>query len=293
MYAQIFATIAPILICIGVGYFWARSKQPFDTDFISHIVSNIGAPCLVVTSLYSVDLDANLLVRIAGACFFITVTIGLIGVLGLRLVGFDRRIYLPSLMFGNIGNMGLSLSLFAFGEQGLAMAIAYFVSLSILMFTLGIAIVRGVSGKHLTGAVKNPIVVSIVVAVTLLVTEATVPAWMLQAMKLLGDTAIPLMLLTLGVSLSRLTIANLPRSVAVGSLRILLGFSIGLLTVNLFHLEGTARGVVLIQSSMPVAVFNYLFALRYHRAPDEVAGMVLFSTLLSFLILPLLLFFVF
>lgn len=293
MTAQIFATIAPILVCIGVGYFWARSKQPFDTEFISQIVSNIAAPCLVITSLYSVDLDAKLLIRIAGACFFITFTIGLVGIVGLGVVGFDRRIYLPPLMFGNIGNMGLSLCLFAFGKQGLAMAIAYFVSLSILMFTLGIAIVQGVSGKQLVAVFKNPIVVSIVVAVTLLVTEATVPAWLLQAMKLLGDTAIPLMLLTLGVSLSRLSIANLPRSVAVGSLRILLGFSIGLLTVNLFNLEGAARGVVLIQSSMPVAVFNYLFALRYNRAPDEVAGMVLFSTLLSFLILPLLLFFVF
>jgi hypothetical protein len=56
-----------------------------------------------------------------------------------------------------------------------------------------------------------------------------------------------------------------------------------------FGLTGTARGVVIVQSAMPVAVFNYLFAQRYGREPQVVAGMVMVSTLLSFLLIPLLL----
>jgi predicted permease len=57
-------------------------------------------------------------------------------------------------------------------------------------------------------------------------------------------------------------------------------------------LEGAARGVLIVQSSMPVAVFAYLFAVRYERKPEEIAGAVVISTVLSFLTLPLLLWYV-
>ena len=53
-----------------------------------------------------------------------------------------------------------------------------------------------------------------------------------------------------------------------------------------FGLGGTMKGVVIIQSAMPVAVFNYLFARMYDAAPEEVAGLVLLSTLLSYVTLP-------
>lgn len=293
MYADIFATVAPILICIATGYGWARLKKPFDIEFVSNLVSYIGAPCLVIVSLTSVNLAPETLFRIAGATFFITLTVGLVGAIGLRFAALDIRVYLPPLMFGNIGNMGLSLCLFAFGEQGLAMGITYFVSLSVLHFTLGISIVQGISRKQLAQLLVNPIVISIVIAVFLMITKNKMPGFLFNSVKLLGGLTIPLMLLTLGVSLNRLAISNLPRSIFFGGLRIGLGFFIGLAAVTLFHLEGNVRGVVLIQSSMPAAVFNYLFALRYDRAPDEVAGIVVFSTLVSFVILPPLLLFVF
>ena len=60
----------------------------------------------------------------------------------------------------------------------------------------------------------------------------------------------------------------------------------------LFGLEGVERGVLILQSSMPVAVFNYLLALRYQREPGEVAGMVVLSTVLSFILLPFIVSFV-
>ena len=49
--------------------------------------------------------------------------------------------------------------------------------------------------------------------------------------------------------------------------------------------------MVILESAMPVAVFNYLWAVRYNTAPEVVAGLVLASTALSFDTLPLLLLF--
>jgi predicted permease len=71
-----------------------------------------------------------------------------------------------------------------------------------------------------------------------------------------------------------------------------MGFTVGVAIANLLDLEGVARGVAIMQSSMPVAVFSYLFAVRYNRSPEEVAGTVVISTVLSFLSLPLLLWYV-
>ena len=61
--------------------------------------------------------------------------------------------------------------------------------------------------------------------------------------------------------------------------------------MELLGLTGTLRGVLLIQSSMPVAVFSYLFAARYQRHPEDAAGAILVSTLVSFATLPGLLIF--
>ena len=94
----------------------------------------------------------------------------------------------------------------------------------------------------------------------------------------MGNCAVPLMLLSLGVALSRLRVAGIGRALAMSALRLGLGFAVGLAVATAMGLEGTLRGVVMLESAMPVAVFNYLWAVRYNTAPEVVAGMVLAST---------------
>jgi hypothetical protein len=95
------------------------------------------------------------------------------------------------------------------------------------------------------------------------------------------------MLLALGNTLGGLHVRRLPFASFWGLVRLAIGFLIALAVAELFGLEGAARGVLLLQGAMPAAMFSYLFAARYDRAPDEVAGIVLMSTLLSMLTLPL------
>jgi hypothetical protein len=125
-----------------------------------------------------------------------------------------------------------------------------------------------------------------------MLTGTTPPKWIDTTTELLGGIVIPMMLITLGISLARLGVKSIPRSLGLSVLRLAMGFAVGIGVGAALGLEGTAREVLIVQSSMPVAVFNYLFALRYNTAPEEVAGMVLISTVLSFVTLPLLLWFV-
>ena len=135
----------------------------------------------------------------------------------------------------------------------------------------------------------TPLVHAVALALLLQAFGIDLPRWAANTTNLLGDCAVPLMLLSLGVALARLRIAGMGRALAMSALRLGLGFGVGVLVAAAMGLEGTIRGVVMLESAMPVAVFNYLWAVRYDTAPEEVAGMVLGSTLLSFVTLPLLL----
>jgi predicted permease len=105
----------------------------------------------------------------------------------------------------------------------------------------------------------------------------------------LGGFTIPLMQFTLGVSLAGLRPGRLPRAFGLAIARFGLGLVVGIGLASAFGLEGVAWNVFVLDCAMPVAVFNYLLAQRYGRSPDDVAGLVVISTLLSFLTVPVLL----
>lgn len=285
--SQLFAVIAPVFIVAGLGYLWARAGLPFETNQMTQLITYVGTPCLVVSTLLRVDLKLSDLGSIALASLIIQLSMGLIGLLLLRSAGWPRRAFLPSLMFPNNGNMGLPICLFAFGEPGLALAIVYFAVSAIGQFTLGQVIASG--RASLGGLVRTPIIWAVLLAVGLIYTGSSLPLWAGNTVDLVGQFTIPLMLIALGVSLARMRTGTLSRSGVLAATRIMIGTTLGLVVAWLLDLQGIARAVVILQASMPAAVFNYLFAQFHGNRPDEVAGIVMLSTLMSlFSLLPLL-----
>ena len=289
MYFQIFTVLFPVILCAFLGALWARSGQRYDSDFVSRLVLNIGAPALILSTLSQVAIDPSLFADIAIACVLVSLTMALLGFVIPRLLGDDVRTYLPSFVFPNVGNMGLPVCMFAFGEQGLALALIFFMVLSVAHFPVGILMAGGREAGGLMGIIKMPILYAIALAVRLMMSGAVLPGFLNNAVSLIGAMTIPLMLITLGVSLYSLKVSGWGKALLYSLIRILGGLSAGLLVVWWLDIEGVARSVVLIQSSMQVAVFNYLFAVRFDRQPDAVAGLVVVSTLLSFVSLPILL----
>ncbi len=290
MINQLFAVIAPIIICAGIGYAWARSGLDYPVDFVTRLVMNIGAPCLIVASFSRSSIEIISMTEITLAALVVLGIMALIGVVLLRLMRLETGVFLPSLIFPNIGNMGLPLCLFAFGETGLALALTIFLLVFTLQMSLGIVLVAG--RGNIGALVKQPVLWATVVALVLIVMGWSLPAWLVNTTGLIGDVTIPLMLMTLGVSLARLKVAEWKLSLLFSVMRVAGGFLIALAVAQWFDLQGVERGVLILQSSMPVAVFNYLLALKFDREPGEVAGMVLLSTLLAFFCLPFIVAFV-
>jgi malate permease and related proteins len=294
MTEQLFAIIAPVLICAAIGFTWVKLKVTYDTAFVTNLATSIGTPALVFSTLVSQDLGTDGLVdRMGGMALATAVSIAVMLVAGgiiLRLMRLQLGAYLPAIAFSNAGNMGLPLCLFAFGDEGLALAIIYFAMTAILNFTVGVALAAGT--LSLTQLIRTPILWAVAVSVAVILTGYQTPEWAMRTIGLIGQLTIPLMLLTLGVSLARLGLRRLGRSFLLSLLRLGLGFGTGVAVVWALDLGHVQGGVLIIQAAMPVAVFNYLFAQRYAREPEDVAGMVLISTVISFLTLPALLTFV-
>lgn len=290
MLLDLISILAPVFICAGIGWAWARAARPFDAETVTSLVTVVSTPCLVFDTLVRLGIRLDQFAEMALATLMVMGGFAVGGLIVLKLRRLEAQAFLPSLMFPNAGNVGLSVSLFAFGEQGLALAIAYFGIMVALQFTVGVAINAG--HMSVSGLIKSPTVWAVAAAIAFIAFEWSMPDWLGNTVHLLGGFAIPMMLIALGVSLARLRVTDLADSLIIALSRLAIGLGVGLGVSWILDLGPLATGVVVLQSAMPVAVFNYLFALRYDRRPETVAGAVVLSSLIGFATLPALLWFV-
>ena len=284
---QLFAIVAPVYICVAVGYGWTRAGRRYDTALITDLIFNIGAPCLAFSSLVGIEADPHDLVRIGAATLLALLVFALIASAVLRMFRLPLTTFVAPMVFPNTGNMGLPVSLFAFGSEGLVLGICFYTVVTLVQFTAGIWLWSG--QVDLRQVLRTPLAWSVSLAVIVLLADIPVPGWLLRTTTLLGEFTIPLMQFTLGVTLGSLTFAVIRQSLGLSFLRIGMGVAVGFGLARLMGLEGAARGVFILDCAMPVAVFNYLLAERYNRSPAEVASVVMVSTLVSLVTLPLIL----
>ena len=278
--------MAPVYLCAAVGFLWARLGRAFDTVLVTDLIMGVGAPCLVFSSLVSYEIQFAEAVEMIAATTVAIACMAGVSAIVLGVARIPLNTFLAPLTFGNTGNMGIPLCYFAFGEAGLSLAICVFAVTSVLHFTVGQVIWSGRAGWG--DVVKTPLVWAVVLALIMMATGWGVSSWLTRTTSLLGSFTVPLMQLTLGVSLARLGVVRPGRSLALALVKLFVGISVGLGVAGLFDLEGVAAGVLILSCAMPAAVFNYMFAVRYERSPGDVASLVVVSTLLAALAVPVL-----
>ncbi|WP_294534929.1 AEC family transporter [uncultured Rhodoblastus sp.] len=221
MISGLAAVVAPVFLLSAAGYIWEKRGYSFDQMLVTDLVSLIAAPCLVFSTFTSARIsfaETGLMVEATLACLGL---FALVAGLGLWLTGLSLRVYLPSLIFPNIGNLGLPVCKFAFGDRGLALAMVYFAVTSIGQFTLGPAIA---SGRFEPGAMaRTPLIYAVAVAVALSGFDVAIPRWIANTAELAGGMAVPLMLMALGVALAKIKATSLGRSTTMALVRLGLG----------------------------------------------------------------------
>jgi predicted permease len=279
--------ILPIFVVIGLGYVFARRTHP-DIRVLSRLTFYIFSPSLVFVSLVESNIEGGEFVQIAAYVISVTLIMGGLAWLSARalhLTPGQTGGFVLTAMFVNSGNYGLGVTRLAFGADAEARAIVYYVTSSVMVYTLGVLIATGFKGGR-RGVVKQlfsmPHIYALTVALTLRGLNLTVPRPLLDGLTFPANAAIPMMLVLLGMQLASARVGENWRPALAGSgLRLLVAPIVALALAMIYNLGGPARQAGVLEASMPAAVITTLLATEFDAEPKLVTGTVVVSTLIS------------
>ncbi|MBD3679532.1 MAG: AEC family transporter [Rhodobacteraceae bacterium] len=282
--------VAPVFLLAAVGFIWVKLGVEYRIRFVTQLAMTLSVPCLIFTALMQTEIPPGALTAVSLATIAGYLGITVVAALIVWLARLEIRTFLAPMIFGNTGNLGLPLALFAFGDEGLGYAVVIFAIMAIYSFTVGIWLVSG--GGSVSKVFKEPLLGATLLGGLFLWQGWETPRFLTNTLSLIGQMAIPLMLVTLGVALARLSPGRLGRAFWLSLLKVILCVAIAWGVGLWFELPKVPFAVLVVQLSTPVAVTSYLLAEKYGADADSVAGLVVVSTVISVLTLPLTLAFV-
>jgi predicted permease len=280
--AKLFEVLFPVFLIIGIGYWYGKKDPKFNTKFITTFAGNFGLPAIIFYSLTTTNITFELFLRFS---FYITLYVAIFSVIGLVILKIlNKDIYrlLPPLILPNTGNMGMPLCLFAYGKIGLAIATAITAMILVFHFSLNILLAsKKFSLKPLLNCIP---VYALMVSLIFVYYKIPPPKFLENATFLIGYSTIFLVLMSLGVALSKLKVFSVKETIIYSLIRVILGPIVGLFFVKIFNLSGVEAGVMFIQASMPSAVLTFLVSEIYSpkKISNSIASTVALSTFLSF-----------
>ena len=281
------ANLLPVFLVAGIGFLLARITA-IDVRGLARISLYGLAPCLIFDQLVNGTLTGAEFGRMALLCVGVTTAMGALA----RLVAIPLRLdrtalsgFLLVVMFSNSGNYGLPVTLLAFGREALEFATVYFVTSSVLTYTLGVWLAaRGQRTMRAAfqGVAGVPGIYSVAAAGLVIASGAAVPGPVTTAIRMLSDAALPLMVLVLGMQLERARMPGRPAVVAIAAgLSLLAAPAVAFGLSQVLGLSGPALQAGIIQASMPTAVVTTVLALEFEVEPTFVTSTVVAATLAS------------
>ena len=279
---KLFDVLFPVFLIIGIGYWYGKKDPKFDTKFITTFAGNFGLPAIIFYSLTSTDISMDLFLRFSYYITLYVIIFSLIGLLILKILNKDIYRLLPPLILPNTGNMGMPLCLFAYGKIGLAIATA--ATSMILVFHFSVNILLASKKFSIKPLLKCIPVYALLISLIFVYYDIPSPKFLENATFLIGYSTIFLVLMSLGIALSKLKVFSFKETLIYSITRVVIGPIVGFGFVKFFNLSGVEAGVMFIQASMPSAVLTYLVSKIYspNKISDSVASTVALSTFLSF-----------
>ena len=290
LYLKLIDVIAPVFFVIGIGYYLGKKNPEINTDFITTFAGNVGTPAMIFYTITTTGVTLSVFTEYFIYALIIIGGFSLVGIIFLLLLKKDFISELPPLILPNTGNMGIPICLFAYGTAGLGVASAIASVIILLHFTLGVLLAKKSFSFEIL--IKNMPIYGIIVSVIFLYFEWDVPGYLENTTFLLTYATIFLVLMSLGIALSRLKVVSWTHASILGAVRVIIGPLIGFGLIKFLNLNGFAAGVLLIQSCMPSAVLTYLVGSMYseRKVVDSVASVIVTSTVMSFITIPVVVF---
>ena len=283
--------ILPVFLIVSAAAL-AQTRIHLDIRTLSRAAFYLFSPALVFDSLASSDVGSVEFGQMAAVLILTTLALWALGALIARLLhleGTTQAAFLIAILIMNAGNYGLPVNLFAFGETGLALASLYFVGSALLSASLGVYLSargRATARLALGRMVTMPLLHATILGLVFNLGNLAVPETLAKAIHLLGQAAVPSMLLVLGVRLAetfqnRQRVVHLPALGAVTVFRLIVAPAMAWLFAGLVGLNGLARDVSILESAMPTAVMTTILATEFESDTSFAALCVVATTLVS------------
>lgn len=283
--------LTPVFLLVALGFAFAR-RLSVDPQPLARTAYFLLAPAFIFEVLATSTLGGATVIRMVTVLLITTTLLAVLGWITGRTLGRTPRVTAALVLvavYGNVGNFGLPIVAFEFGEGALDLAGVAFLTVNVAAFLIGVTAAtwhRVHPLRALWTALTTPAVVVVPLAVIVNATDADLPLFVDRAVALLADAMIPVMLLTLGAQLAGMKKPSIGIDVVAGaSLRLLVAPAVAAVATMAVGLTGTPAGVTVVQSAMPAAVFTALIAIEHDLEPDLVTTIVLTSTVASALTL--------
>jgi predicted permease len=290
LYLKLIDVIVPVFALIGIGYFLGKQNPNYDTSFITNFAAKFGSPGIAFYAITSTGISFNLFINYFAYTLLAIIGFSIIGVIILKFQKKDYITELPPLILPNCGNMGLPICLFAYGQLGLGVASAISAVIIISHFTFGIFL----ASKKISFKVflESTAVYAVLIAVVFLYYNIQPPKFIENTAFLLAYSTIALILMSLGIALTKLKVFNFKNAIISTFARLILGPLVALGLIYFFDLKGVPAGVLFIQCSMPSAILTYLVGSMYSskKVVNSIASTIVISTIVSFLTIPIIVF---
>ena len=291
LYIKLIDVILPVFFVIGIGYYLGKKDPYFNTDFITTLAGNVGTPAMIFYTITSTGVTLETFLEYFIYALIIIGGFAVVGLIVLTLMKKDVISELPPLILPNTGNMGIPICLFAYGTEGLGIASAIASVIILLHFTLGVLLAK--KSFSLKILITNMPIYGIIAAVIVLYFNWEVPGFVVNTTFLLTYATIFLVLMSLGIALTKLKVVSWLNASVLSGIRIIIGPIIGFGLIKYLNLTGLAAGVLLIQCAMPSAILTYLVGSMYSpkKVVDSIASTIFVTTIISFLTLPFVVYF--
>ena len=290
--------VTPVFILVVIGYF-VGPRLKIDARSLSRTAYFVFIPAFVFNIISEAKIDSELALQMLSFILVAQIAVALLGFLVGKALRQSREITAAFVLiatFGNVGNFGLPLIVFRWGETARTFATVYFVATVFISFVICVGVASWARSGGVTAVFsvfKTPALIALIPALVFNITDVEVPIFLSRLSGLLGQAMIPVMLITLGVQMGDIPKIKINFNVfAASTVRLIGGPVLALLIVPYFGLEGLERSTGILQAAMPAAVLASIIALEYKLLPEFVTTTVLFSTLYSILTLTVILTFI-
>lgn len=283
MIEQVFSIVAPLFIIVAVGYVYGTWVNP-EMGIANRLIMDVFMPALIFSVMIQEDFyPTQYLTLIMGGALLMFGS-GILAFCLARAAGWAPRSIIPTAMFSNWANLGIPLYVSALGDQALDGGVMLVVAGNILCFTIGTYIYSGkLSGIEV---LKTPIIIAVILGLSINAVGLPVPAFVDEPVNMLGQVAIPLMLFSLGVRLTKVSLNDNVVGTAVAIFCPVVGVGLALLITRFLPLSELHANILILFGVLPPAIINFMLAEQYDSDPEKVASIVIIGNLLSIITIP-------